>query len=77
MISSTLAPTPVANQEEAATADANSLNRLRRLALRSGGFRGDGSIRPPADVVYDLRIRHGLRLSRSQVIALLGGKAVQ
>ncbi len=76
MTPSTLATSPVANQEEAATADSTNSSRLRRLALRYG-FRGDGTVRPPADVVYDLRSRHGLQLSMSQVIGLLGGKVAR
>jgi len=45
-------------------------NRLRRLARRYH-VRADTTLRPPADVLYDLRSRHGLQLSMGQVIELL------
>jgi len=41
--------------------------RLRRLAQRYR-VRADTTIRPFADVLYDLRSRHGLQLSLGQVI---------
>ncbi len=44
--------------------------RLRRLAQRYH-IRADTTLRPPADVLYDLRSRHGLQLSLGQVIELL------
>ncbi len=50
--------------------------RLRRLAQRYR-VRADTTIRPFADVLYDLRARHGLQLSMSQVIELLSGKVAQ
>jgi hypothetical protein len=58
------------------TTNAPERERLRRLAWRYR-VRGDSTIRPAADVMYDLRSRHGLQLSMSQVIALLSGKAAQ
>ena len=72
------ATSPVANQEAATadTSDTSDSSRYRRLALRYG-LRGDGTVRPPADVAYDLRSRHGLQLSMAQVIALLSGKVAQ
>ncbi len=45
--------------------------RLRLLALRYR-IRADTTLRPVADVVYDLRSRHGLQLSKGQVFELLG-----
>ena len=48
-------------------------DRLRRLARRYH-IRRDTTLRPPADVLYDLRSRHGLQLSMGQVIELLSEK---
>jgi len=44
--------------------------RLRLLALRYR-VRRDTTLRPVADVVYNLRSRHGLQLSMGQVLELL------
>ncbi len=49
-------------------------NRLRLLAQRYR-IRRDTTLRPVADVVFDLRSRHGIQLSMGQVLELLGGKA--
>ena len=49
-------------------------NRLRLLAQRYR-MRRDTTVRPVADVVYDLRSRHSLPLSMGQVIELLSEKA--
>jgi hypothetical protein len=51
-------------------------NRLCLLAQRYR-MRRDTTLRPVADVVFDLRSRHGLQLSMGQVIALLSGKGVR
>jgi hypothetical protein len=48
--------------------------RLRRLALRYH-IRSDGTLRPVADVAYDLRSLHGVELSTRQVFELLSRKA--
>ena len=48
-------------------------DRLRRLAQRYH-VRADTTVRPAADVLYDLRSRHGLQLSMGQVIELLSEK---
>ncbi len=53
--------------------NAQERDRLRRLAQRYR-VRRDSTIRPPADVLYDLRSRHGLQLSMGQVIELLSEK---
>jgi hypothetical protein len=45
-------------------------NRLRLLALRYR-VRRDTTLRPVADVVFDLRSRHGIQLSMGQVFELL------
>jgi len=50
--------------------------RLRLLAQRYH-IRADTTLRPVADVVYDLRSRHGLQLSMGQVIDLLSRKAAR
>ncbi len=51
-------------------------SRLRRLALRYR-LRADSTLRPVADVVYDLRSRHGLQHSMGQVFELLRDKAAR
>jgi hypothetical protein len=48
--------------------------RLRLLALRYR-VRRDTALRPLADVMFDLRLRHGVQLSMSQVMDLVGGTA--
>jgi hypothetical protein len=53
-----------------ATLSTREADRLRLLALRYH-IRADTTLRPVADVVYDLRSRHGLHLSMGQVIDLL------
>jgi len=45
--------------------------RLRLLAQRYR-VRQDTTVRPWADVVFDLRLRHGLQLSIGQVLELVG-----
>ncbi len=49
-------------------------SRLRLLALRYR-IRADTTLRPVADVVFDLRSRHGIQVSMGQVFELLGRKA--
>ena len=44
--------------------------RLRLLALRYR-VRRDTTLRPLADVLFDLRSRHGLQLSMGQVLELV------
>ena len=44
--------------------------RLRLLALRYR-VRRDTSLRPLADVLFDMRSRHGLQLSMGQVLELV------
>ncbi len=51
-------------------------NRLRLLAQRYR-MRRDTTVRPVADVVYDLRSRHGIQLSMGQVFELLSGKVAR
>lgn len=51
-------------------------NRLRLLAQRYR-LRRDTTLRPVADVVFDLRSRHGLQLSMGQVFELLGERAAR
>jgi hypothetical protein len=50
---------------------ARERQRLRLLALRYR-VRRDTSLRPLADVLFDLRSRHGLHLSMGQVLELVG-----
>ena len=50
--------------------------RLQQLARRYR-IRADSTLRPVADVVYDLRSRHGLQLSMGQVFELLRDKAAR
>jgi hypothetical protein len=45
-------------------------SRLRLLARRYR-VRQDTTVRPWADVVFDLRLRHGLQLSIGQVLELV------
>jgi hypothetical protein len=45
--------------------------RLRLLARRYH-VRQDTALRPLADVMFDLRMRHGAQLSMGQVFELLG-----
>jgi hypothetical protein len=45
-------------------------HRLRLLALRYR-VRRDTTLRPLADVLFDLRSRHGLQLSMGQVLELV------
>jgi len=40
-------------------------------------MRRDTTVRPVADVVYDLRSRHGIQLSMGQVFELLSGKVAR
>jgi hypothetical protein len=47
--------------------------RLRLLALRYH-IRSDGTLRPVADVAYDLRTLHGVELTTRQVFNLLSRK---
>ncbi len=49
---------------------ARERQRLRLLALRYR-VRRDTSLRPVADVLFDLRSRHGLQLSMGQVLELV------
>src|SRR6266540_523075 len=49
---------------------ARERQRLRLLALRYR-VRRDTSLRPVADVLFDLRSRHGLQLSMGQVLKLV------
>jgi hypothetical protein len=49
------------------------LTRLRLLALRYH-IRSDGTLRPVADVAYDLRTLHGVELTTRQVFELLSRK---
>ena len=51
-------------------------SRLRPLAQRYR-LRADSTLRPVADVVYDLRSRHGLQLSMGQVFELLRDKVAR
>jgi hypothetical protein len=51
-------------------------SRLRLLAL-SYRVRQDTTLRPWADVVFDLRLQHGIRLSMGQVLELVGRRAEQ
>ncbi len=51
-------------------------SRLRQL-VRRYRIRADCTLRPVADVVYDLRSRHGLQLSMGQVFELLRDKAAR
>ena len=51
-------------------------NRLRLLAQRYR-MRRDTTLRPVADVVFDLRSRHGLQLSMGQVFELLGERGAR
>ncbi len=60
--------------QEATSAEPANTRRLRQLALRYR-VRADTTLRPVADVVYDLRSRHSLPLSMGQVIELLSEKA--
>ncbi len=53
---------------------ARERNRLRLLAQRYR-MRRDTTLRPVADVVFDLRSRHGIQLSMGQVFELLSRKA--
>lgn len=48
-------------------------SRLRLLLLRYR-VRRDTTLRPVADVVFDLRSRHGLQLSMGQVFELVSSK---
>lgn len=45
--------------------------RLRLLALRYR-VRRDTTLRPVADVMFDLRLRHGVQLTMGQIFELLG-----
>ena len=70
-----------AGTEAGTLADLHSLSdegrsRLRQL-VRRYRIRADTTLRPVADVVYDLRSRHGLQLSMGQVFELLRDKAVR
>ncbi len=47
--------------------------RLRLLALRYR-VRRDTTLRPVADVLFDLRLRHGVQLSMGQILELVSGK---
>jgi hypothetical protein len=47
--------------------------RLRLLALRYH-IRSDGTLRPVAEVAYDLRTLHGVELTTRQVFELLSRK---
>ena len=47
--------------------------RLRLLALRYH-IRRDGTLRPVADVTYDLKSLHGIELSTKEVFELLNRK---
>jgi hypothetical protein len=47
--------------------------RLQELAWRYH-VRADTTLRPVADVMYDLRSRHGVQLSMNEVLELLGGR---
>ena len=51
-------------------------NRLRLLAQRYR-MRRDTTLRPVADVVFDLRSRHGIQLSMGQVFDLLGERVAR
>jgi hypothetical protein len=51
-------------------------NRLRQLA-RSYRVRTDTTVRPVADVMFDLRLRHGVQLTMGQVFELLHKEAGQ
>ncbi len=69
--------TPIRGEAaEAVGGDVQHAARLRRLAQRYR-IRGDGTIRPVADVAHDLRSRHGIDLTVRQVFDLLKGKAGQ
>jgi len=48
--------------------------RLRLLATRYR-MRRDTTLRPMADVMFDLRLRHGVHLSMGQVFELLDERA--
>jgi hypothetical protein len=72
-----MTPTPAtpADTEASTPAALHSLSsedhgRLRSLARRYR-IRADTTLRPVADVVYDLRSRHGIQLSMGQVFELL------
>ena len=47
--------------------------RLRLLALRYR-VRRDTTLRPLADVMFDLRLIHGVQLTMSQILELVSGK---
>jgi hypothetical protein len=46
-------------------------HRLRLLALRYR-VRCDTTLRPVADVMFDLRLRHGIQLTMGQIFELVG-----
>lgn len=48
-------------------------NRLRLLVLRYR-VRRDTTLRPVADVMFDLRLRHDIHLSMGQIFELLDGR---
>jgi hypothetical protein len=48
--------------------------RLRLLAMRYR-MRRDTTLRPMADVMFDLRLRHGVHLSMGQVFERLDERA--
>jgi hypothetical protein len=70
--------TPAGTNTPAALQDlpAEGHSRLQQLARRYR-IRADTTLRPVADVVYDLRSRHGLQLSMGQVFELLRDKAAR
>ena len=50
--------------------------RLRLLALRYR-VRRDTTLRPVADVMFDLRLRHGIQMSMGQVFELLSERVTR
>jgi len=48
-----------------------------RVLARRYRIRADTTLRPVADVVYDLRSRHGIHLSMGQVFELLSDRAAR
>ena len=59
------------------TIDALSLRERKRLLALRYRVRRETTLRPVADVVFDLRSRHGIQLSMGQVFDLLGERVAR